>query len=93
MTPKAKAHARAATVREAERTSTDPSPHLTMEERVQRIQALARRVNDYIQFMCQVASQDNTSAAVREKAVAAFHDQMVAVEKQLGRIHDVFQLE
>jgi hypothetical protein len=33
-----------------------------------------------------------TSGEAKEKAVAAFDEQMVVVESELGRIHDGFQL-
>ena len=50
-------------------------------------------VGDYIQFMCQVGSLNGTSAEAKERAVAAFYEQMLVVERQLGRIHEDLRLE
>jgi hypothetical protein len=69
------------------------SPPTTMEERLQRIESLGRRVDDYIQFMCQIRSLNGSSAEAKERAVTAFYQQMLVVERQLGRIHEDLRLE
>lgn len=69
------------------------TPPLTIEERLQRIEALGQRVNGYVQYMCQAAQMNNTSAEARDKAVVAFYEQMVLLECHLGRIHDDLKLE
>ena len=66
---------------------------LTMEERVHRIEAMHKRINDYIDYMCQLAGMSGTSSEVKERAVTLFYDQMVIVERQLARIHDELRLE
>jgi hypothetical protein len=66
---------------------------LTMDERVHRIEAMGQRVSGYIQFMCQIGAMTGTSAEVKERAVTAFYEQMVLVERQLGHIHDELRLE
>ena len=66
---------------------------LTLEERVQRIEVLAERINGYVAFMCQVATLSGMSGEAKDKAVAVFHEHMIAVESQLGRIHERFRLE
>ena len=68
-------------------------PSLTLEERVRRIEVLAERINGYVTFMCQVATLGGMSAEMKDKAVAAFHEHMIAVESELGRIHERFRLE
>jgi hypothetical protein len=69
---------------------TSPS---STEERLQRIQAMGQRINGYVQFMCHVDNLNGASAEAKEKAVVAFYEQMVVLERQLGRIQDDFQLE
>jgi len=68
------------------------TPSLTLEERVQRIEILAERINSYVKFMCHVANLNGVSGEAKEKAVTVFHEHMVTVESQLGRIHDHFRL-
>lgn len=65
----------------------------TLEERRNRIQALGQRIDGYVRFMCQVGALNNASGEVKEKAVTAFYDRMVIVEKQLAVIHDHLRLE
>lgn len=76
-------------------TTLPPSSTLpwTQEERLQRIEAMGRRIEEYIRFMCHVGSLAGASDEVKAKAVAAFYEQMVVVERQLGRIHDGLRLE
>ena len=69
------------------------NPPCTTEERVDRIESLSRRIAGYVQFMCDGSNANNASADGREKAVGAFYEQMVVTERQLGRIHEDFQLE
>jgi hypothetical protein len=64
----------------------------TPEERLRRIEALGRQVNGYVQFMCQVGKLRGTSAEAKDKAVAAFYERMVVLERQLGRIQEELQL-
>ena len=70
-----------------------PTPPDTTEERLRRIEALGQRINGYVQFMCQVGNLKGTSPEAKEKAVVAFYERMVVVERQLGRIQDDIQLE
>jgi len=58
-----------------------------------RIDILGQRIAAYVQFMCQVGNPNGASADAKEKAVEAFYEQMVVLERQLGRIHEDFQLE
>jgi hypothetical protein len=68
-------------------------PPCTMEERLQRIEAMGKRITGFVQFMCQVGNMNGTSAEAKEIAVLTFYEKMVVLEHQLGRIHDDFKLE
>lgn len=69
------------------------TPPCTTEERVQRIEVMGQRITEYIRFFCQLGNLGGTSAEAKEKAVIAFYEQMVVVERQLGRIQGNLQLE
>ncbi|MCI0684149.1 MAG: hypothetical protein L0Y71_18730 [Gemmataceae bacterium] len=65
---------------------------LDSDECRQRIAMLGRRITGYIDFMCQTTGPEIASAEAREKAVAAFYEKLLFVERQLARIHDAFRL-
>jgi hypothetical protein len=88
MTSKAKLPAAAP----VQRPLTDRPPWTT-EERLKRIEAMGQRINGYVQFMCAIGNQNRTSAEARDKAITAFYEQMVVLERQLGLIQDEFKLE
>jgi hypothetical protein len=69
-----------------------PTPPATLEERLQRIEELRKRINGYIDYMCQVGQAAGASAEVREKAVARFCDELTVVESRLGRIEEDLRL-
>ncbi len=69
------------------------TPPCTTEERLLRIEVMGQRIAGYVQFMCQVGNSNGVSADAKEKAVEAFYEQIVVLERQLGRIHEDFQLE
>jgi len=60
--------------------------------RLRDIAALGQRIHGYVEFMCQIGTLAGTSAEAKETAVAAFHERLAALERQLGRIHDELQL-
>jgi hypothetical protein len=68
------------------------SPPWTTEERLLRIQTMGRQILGYIEYMCQVGSLSGTSAEAKERAVTAFYERMVVVERQLGRIQEDLRL-
>ncbi|MSU77628.1 MAG: hypothetical protein EXS16_05980 [Gemmataceae bacterium] len=74
-------------------SSSAPGQPLTMEERLHRIAALGKRIESYIQFMCQVPALSGNSPEVQGRAVTAFYNQLVLVEGQLAHIHDELRLE
>ena len=69
-----------------------PTPAWTMEEQLQRIEAMGQQINGYIQFMCKIGSWNGTSAEAREGAVAAFYDRLLVMERQLAKIQEDLQL-
>ena len=94
MTTKVKAPARAKAPLAGGEAAAGPwaTPPWTMEERVQRIEAMGQRISGYVRFMCQAGSMNGTSAEAKERAVRAFYERMVIVERQLGHIQEEFRL-
>jgi hypothetical protein len=70
-----------------------PSSPRTLEDRLQCIEALGRRIAGYVQFMGEVGSLVGTSIEAKERAVAEFYERLVAAEAQLARIQEVLRLE
>jgi hypothetical protein len=70
-----------------------PMPPQSLEDRLHRIEAMGQRITGYIQFMCQVASLNGSSAEAKERGVAAFYEQMLVVENQLRKIQESLWLE
>ena len=96
MTTKAKAASRVSVPAPAPWGEGQPdrwlTPPWTLEERLERIEALGQRIDGFIRFMCQVASLKGTSAEAKERAVTAFYERMVVLESQLSRIHENLRL-
>jgi hypothetical protein len=67
------------------------APPETTEEHLQRIEAMGKRINGYVQFMCQVDNLNGTSAEAKEKAIVAFYERLTVLERLLGRIQDDLQ--
>jgi hypothetical protein len=63
-----------------------------MEERLERIEAMAKRIDGYVQFMGAVGGLNGTSAEAKEKAVTAFYERMVVLERELCRIQEDLRL-
>jgi hypothetical protein len=73
---------------------SDPTkPPLTVEEYLHRIEAMGKRIDSYIQYICQLTGQSGMSAEVKERAVREFYQEMILVDGQLARIHDLLRLE
>src|SRR5882672_10746008 len=83
----------APTVGDKSKAGSSSAPPRTLEERVQRIETLGQRIDGYIRFMCAVGSLTGTSAEAKERAVTAFYEQMLVVERQLARIQEALRLE
>jgi hypothetical protein len=62
-------------------------------ELLRRIAALGQRITAYVEFMGQADNRNGASAEAKDKALAAFYDKLLVVERQLARIHDNFRLE
>ena len=67
-------------------------PPQTTGQRLERIEALALRVQFYAQFIAKVGELRGASGEAKEKAVAAFHERLAALEGQLGLIYESLQL-
>lgn len=59
---------------------------------LQGIKTMEQRIRGYVEFICQVGTLNGTSAEAKEKAVAAFHERMAVLERQLGRIQEDLRL-
>src|SRR5262249_7287210 len=68
------------------------APPSTLGERLVCIEAMGERINGIIRFMCQAGSLGGTSVEVKERAVTAFYERLVVVERQLSRIQDDLRL-
>jgi hypothetical protein len=68
-----------------------PAP-TTIQERLQHIEAMGRRINGYVEYMCQSSNLSGSSMEAQEKAVTSFYERMLVLERQLGRIRDELQL-
>ena len=68
------------------------APPVTTEERLKSIAALGERVAGYVQFMSAVGALNGSSEELKERAVAAFYEQMALVEGRLRRIQDDLRL-
>jgi len=70
------------------------SPAGTMAERLQRIEAMGRRINSYVEYMCRLTDMTGgASLEARERSVIAFYERLVVAENQLSRIHEALRLE
>ena len=95
MAAKAKAPSRAAApaVAKKPQVGSSTTQSLTMDERLHRIDALRKRIDGYIEYICRIVDQTGTSGEVKERAVTVFYEQLLIVEKELGHIHDELRLE
>ena len=93
MTMKPNTSSRPATALQVEarlRASNAPPP--TTDERLRDIAAMGQRINGYVQFICQIGDLGGTSGEAKETAIAAFHERLATLERQLRRIHEELQL-
>lgn len=75
------------------RTLPGQLPPSSLEECLEHIEAMGKRVNGFVEFMCQVESLTCMSAEAKERAVHAFYHKLVVLERELRTIHDGFKLE
>jgi hypothetical protein len=68
------------------------APPLTTEERLKCIEALGERIAGYVRFMSAVGALDGSSQELKERAVAAFYEQLARAEGQLRCIQDDLRL-
>jgi hypothetical protein len=69
-----------------------PLPEAT-HELLEEVRKLGEQVQDHVRFMCAVATLTGSSAEVKERAVAQFHQRLHALEQELARIQENLQLE
>jgi hypothetical protein len=65
---------------------------LTTQQRLEDVEQMLARVTRYVEFMRGVGALQGSSAEAKEAAVAAFHECMAALERQLGRISEGLRL-
>ena len=53
---------------------------------------MGQHIQSIVDFMCKIDSLNGTSSAAKERAVTAFYDRLVVVERQLGKIQEDIQL-
>ena len=68
------------------------TPPVTTEDRLARIRLLGERVEGHIRGMCKAGALASTSAEAKGKAVTAFYERLVILERQLARIEEELQL-
>jgi hypothetical protein len=68
------------------------APASTTEECLQRIEVLGQRINGYLQFISGASALKGASGEAKERAVAAFYERLVLLERQLGQIQEELQL-
>jgi hypothetical protein len=67
-------------------------PPATQEECLERIHALGQRVVGYMKYIAKIDEVRGTSSEAKQKAVTAFYDRLLFLEKELGRIQEELQL-
>jgi hypothetical protein len=73
-------------------TGIGSAPIHTLDDRLRDIELIGERINGIVRFMCDSANLPGTSGEGREKAVTAFHERLIVMEKQLVRIQDNLRL-
>jgi len=68
------------------------APPATLEEHLQRIKVMNDRIRGYVEYMGTIDNLTGTSAEAKEKAIAAFYERMVVLERHLGRIQEDLRL-
>ncbi len=68
-------------------------PAVTTQEQQIHVQALGKKIEAYILSICAAGGPNRASGEVRDKAVRAFYECVLAAERELRRIHDDFQLQ
>ncbi len=68
------------------------APASSTEERLQRIKVLGQRINGHLQFISGARALNGASGEAKERAVAAFYERLIVLERQLGQILEELQL-
>ena len=94
MIAKTKSSSRASALRFEKDAQTWPwqAPASTTVERLQRIGVLGQRITGYLQFISGAGALSGASGEAKSRAVAAFYERLVVLERQLGQIQEDLQL-
>jgi hypothetical protein len=62
-------------------------------DRLRDIELIGERIGSIVRFMCEIHKLTGTSDECRDRALTAFHERLITVEKQLAIIQEKFRLE
>lgn len=62
------------------------------EERLNCIEALGKRVNEHIRYMCSVEKLPGTSREAKDQAVQLFYERLRSFEQELNRVQEGLRL-
>jgi hypothetical protein len=62
-------------------------------DQVREIERIGERISAIVRFMCDIQKLPGTSEESRDRALTAFHEPLIMVEKQLVHIQEKFRLE
>src|SRR5262249_5066772 len=65
---------------------------LTTPQRLEEVEKLLARVEEHARFIRGVAAMQSSSAEAKDAAVAAFHERLTQLERQLGLIAEGLRL-
>jgi hypothetical protein len=68
------------------------SPPQTRGERQRLIETIGQRLEGYIRFICQVDSLNGSSTEAKDRAVTAFYERLLTLERQLCQIQEELRL-
>jgi hypothetical protein len=67
-------------------------PCVTTQERLIQIQLLGRRVLEHVRAVAAIDAVPGTSTEARDKAVAAFHERLLLLERALEKVLEDLRL-
>lgn len=70
----------------------EPRPPLTTQQRLDEVEKSLARVEEYVKFMRGARALPSNSEEAKDAAIAAFHERMTQLERQLGVIAEGLRL-
>jgi hypothetical protein len=70
----------------------DSRAPLTTQQRLEEVEKLLAQVEEHAKFIRGVGAMQSSSAEAKDAAVAAFHERMTQLERQLGLIVEGLRL-